>query len=488
MVKSAESKSAAIRARLKHPIIDADGHMIEFEPALLDHLEHVGGRSLADRFAAWVKEGLFRWHKATPEERRDRRIFRLTWWGMPAKNTLDRATASLPALLYERLDEIGIDYSVLYPTFGLPVPSIEEGDFRRGVCRGFNHFYADTFREYSDRLCPAAIIPMHSPQEAIEELDYAVKELGLKAVMCAGFVRRSIPAVARECPGAARDAYWIDTFGLDSEHDYDPFWSRCIELKINPAFHSGAFGTGARTSISNFIYNRLGMFATSGEALCKSLFMGGVTRRFPRLKFAFLEGGVAWACSLYSDLFSHWEKRNRDTIQNYNPANMDRELMNRLYREYGGRMVEGKLGELDKVLGLLYTTVEDPAMLDEWAACGIDCEEDIRDLFVPCFYFGCEADDRLNSLAFDTKLNRLGARLNAIFGSDISHWDVPDMREVVAEAYELVEEGLMTEEDFRELAFTNPARFHGEGNGDFFKGTVVESEVAKLLESRSAHP
>ena len=33
---------------------------------------------------------------------------------------------------------------------------------------------------------------------------------------------------------------------------------------------------------------------TPGEAVCKALFMGGVTRRFPALKFAFLEGGVGW--------------------------------------------------------------------------------------------------------------------------------------------------------------------------------------------------
>jgi len=30
------SKSAAVRARLNHPIIDSDGHTAEFEPALFD--------------------------------------------------------------------------------------------------------------------------------------------------------------------------------------------------------------------------------------------------------------------------------------------------------------------------------------------------------------------------------------------------------------------------------------------------------------------
>jgi hypothetical protein len=32
MATTGKSKSAAVRARLTHPVIDSDGHMIEFEP------------------------------------------------------------------------------------------------------------------------------------------------------------------------------------------------------------------------------------------------------------------------------------------------------------------------------------------------------------------------------------------------------------------------------------------------------------------------
>ncbi len=41
---------------------------------------------------------------------------------MPTKNTRDRATEILPRLLYERLDEFGMDFTVLYPTAGLGIP------------------------------------------------------------------------------------------------------------------------------------------------------------------------------------------------------------------------------------------------------------------------------------------------------------------------------------------------------------------------------
>jgi hypothetical protein len=104
----------------------------------------------------------------------------------------------------------------------------------------------------------------------------------------------------------------------------------------------------------------------------------------------------------------------------------------------------------------------------------VERPEDIRDRFVPNFSFGCEADDPMTSTAFDTTRNPHGARLRAVLGSDIGHWDVPDMRQVLAEAYEAVERGWLTETDFRDFTFTNPVRLYTDTNPNFFAGTVVE--------------
>src|SRR5262249_6948003 len=163
----------------------------------------------------------------------------------------------------------------------------------------FNAYHADLYREHAHWLTPAAIIPMHTPQEALAELDFAVGRCGMKAVMMAGSVRRPLPAAAALSPEGAPLASWIATLGFDSAYDYDPVWARCVALRVNPTFHSGSQGWGARRSVTNFVYNHTGHFAAAGEATCKSLFLGGVTKRFPRLRFAFLEGGVGWGCSLY---------------------------------------------------------------------------------------------------------------------------------------------------------------------------------------------
>src|SRR5271156_3452106 len=57
-----------------------------------------------------------------------------------------------------------------------------------------------------------------------------------------------------------------------------------------------------------------------------------------------------------------------------------------------------------------------------------------------------------------------GARINAIFSSDIGHFDVPDMLQPVPEAYELVEDGLITAADFRDFTFANAVRLWGTQN------------------------
>ncbi len=245
MAKTLTSRSAAIRARLNHPVIDSDGHMIEFEGGIQDSLNQVGGRRLVERFNAWTTESLFSWNRLSPQDRRDKRAARNVWWGVPTKNTLDRATVTLPKLLHTRLEEMGIDLVVLYPTLGLPIPHLEDAELRQGTCRAFNTFYAEIYREYADRIIPAAIIPMHTPEEALEELEHAVKVLGMKVVMMPSYVSRPIAAVAQKDPVVARSAFWLDTYGLDSLYNYDLVWAKCVELKVAPTFTLQELGGAA---------------------------------------------------------------------------------------------------------------------------------------------------------------------------------------------------------------------------------------------------
>jgi len=477
---SSHRSPSEVRAGLKHPIIDADGHWVEYTPVFAEKMRKAVGDKAAEGFLASQRRAPDAL-RLSIAERKQRGIAMEGYWGRQSTNTRDRATAMMPRMLYDRLDEIGIDFGVIYPTGGLSIPRIADDETRRAVVRGFNIVTADYFAKLSDRLTPAAVIPMHTPDEAIAELEFATKQLGAKVGMFGASFPRPVPAAAGTDPAISRFAVTFERLGIDSDHDYDPVWQKCRELGIAPTFHAGGRGFGLRNSPSNFTFNHIGHFAAAGHAVAKGLFLGGVTRRFPDLSFAFLEGGVGWGCQLFADLIEHWERRGAKGIAYMDPKKLDRALLKSLVDKYGYDDMAAELTRRDG-----WPSPEEDNLtggvpvLDDFAACNITRKEDWVDLYAKPYYFGCEADDRMNVTAFG-RANPFGARINAIFSSDIGHFDVPDMLSPVPEAYELVEDELITSDDFRDFTFANAVRLWGTQNPRFFEGTRVAKEAAALL-------
>ncbi len=470
-----------IRERLGHPVIDSDGHLVELRPVAMEYIVRSGGADMATRFAEEQRSTFLSrdWYGLSQAERVARWARRTPFWGEPLRNGgLDLATATFPDLLYRRLYQLGIDFAVLYPTIGINPQGYADEHTRLASCRGLNDYYADHWMGHPDRMTPVAVIPMFTPREAIDELEYVVTRRGFKAVMLPSYVKRPISAIVDKAPEAARYAWRADTFGIDSEHDYDPVWAKCRELGVVPSFHGPGEGTTFHDSISNPVYNHVGHFATAATAVCKSLFLGGVSQRFPELRFLFLEGGVGWARSLLADLAGHWEKRSlaglaRDT----DPRLADVDLFLELYREHGGSLLRPVTR--DALARRWAPDPEDPT--DSFAALSVGTKDELRSLFAERFYFGCEGDDPVMPSAFDTSRNPGGLPLHAVFGSDIGHWDVPLMEGVLEEVYEPVEEGLLGADSLRAFVFTNPVRLWTSTNPRFFEGTAVEQAVAAEL-------
>ena len=468
VARSVDSPSAKARARLDHPVIDADSHIVEPDFVLPDYLKEIGGADMVKRMNKYLAEGQTKIPCQGP------------WWAyLSGSHTGDRVMAMLPRLYAERLDETGIDFAIAHTSMGLFWMNCLDDELRQAACRAINMLNAETFAEVSHRLTPAAVIPAHTPDEALAEIDFAIGELGMKTVMIASLIQRPVPEIVEKAPELALYTSKVFSLGLDSPYDYDPVWAKCRELKVVPAGHSkDDGGGGTRSSATNFMFNHLGAFAGGADYFCRSIFLGGVPNRFPGMNFAFLEGGALWAVGLYNGLFEHWEKRHPAAIaEYYDPHKLDIELMGELFDTYANGKVTGAGIRAKPHLGVSRLEAH-PEQLDEWAACGIEKKEDIRDQFANNFYFGCEADDRTVACAFDPKINHLGAKLKAMYSSDIGHWDVLDVTEVFSEAYEFLEDGLLTEEDFRDFTFGNVAEMHTQTNPDFFKGTSVESAVA----------
>jgi hypothetical protein len=228
---------------------------------------------------------------------------------------------------------------------------------------------------------------------------------------------------------------------------------------------------------TNYVHNHLGNFAAAQEAVCRSLVMGGVPRRFPELHFTFLEGGVTWACQLYADLLGHFEKRNASAVRAFDDARLDTALATALFEEFATGTMAADRDRFAKVLARTVDAAREfdaTSELDDFAQSGIESADDIVDVFARQFSFGCEADDPMNGLAFDGDVLPRSARLAAMFASDIGHWDVPDARDVLLEAWELVQDGRIDATDFADFTGWNVIRSLTATNPAFFAGTVLE--------------
>lgn len=462
----------SVRSKINHPIVDSDGHVVESIPAIVEYMRRIGGSGVADRFTGSSPTYSARraplLDRIDPERPRTMRRSIPAWWTLPA-TTRDRATSFLPRLLYERLDELGIDFTVLYPSVGLTCMGHADDDIRTVACRAVNLYLSDVLEGLDDRMTAVAVIPAHTPEEAINELDHAVVELGFKAVMLNSYVPRPLADLG---PGAQ----WLDVLGLDSIHDYDPVWARCVELGVAVTVHAPTMGVELRQSSTRYMYNHIGTFAASADAFAKALFFGGVAHRFPTLNVAFMECGVSWGVQLLCDLIGRWEKRGGDHIDLLDPQRVDPGEWNELLVRYGG----GLFADASLRDAMRGQSDNPPEEVDDFRACGIAGSEDIVAQFGR-FYFGCEADEATISWAFASEVNPHGAVLQPVLGSDLGHWDVADMRGVLPEAYEMVEKGQLSADQFRAFACENAIRLHGGMNPAFFDGTAVESYARHIL-------
>ncbi len=73
MASTSKSNSAAVRARLSHPVIDSDGHHVEYGPRIRDYIKDLAGPKIADRVGPAFDGTIAstRWYRESPEQRRE---------------------------------------------------------------------------------------------------------------------------------------------------------------------------------------------------------------------------------------------------------------------------------------------------------------------------------------------------------------------------------------------------------------------------------
>jgi len=184
----------------------------------------------------------------------------------------------------EFLDRAGIEGTVLFSTGGLGFGQLREPQWASALANAYNTWLYEKFLKVTPRLHGMALLPVQNVPDAVNELRRCVNELGMVGALLVAGHRRPLG-----------DSY------------YYPIYEAAQELETVLAVHAGGPG------------NRLDQFDRAIEARClghptsqmielTSLMFSGVFDRFPRLRFAFYEAGVAWAMFLIERIQEAYEQ------------------------------------------------------------------------------------------------------------------------------------------------------------------------------------
>jgi len=173
------------------------------------------------------------------------------------------------------LDEVGIEATVLYPTAGVASANIVNPDWAIDATRAYNEWLHETYLQASSRFRGLALLPqaLINSQAAADELRRAVTELG----MCGAV----LPSNSLHGPPLGTPTYF-------------PVYEAANELGCCVAVHGGVHGNMGMDGLDPYaavhaIGHPLGQMVSLA-----SLIFNGIMDRFPKVRFGFLEGGVAW--------------------------------------------------------------------------------------------------------------------------------------------------------------------------------------------------
>lgn len=190
---------------------------------------------------------------------------------------------------HERLkvmDTDGVRAEVIFPTYALRVNMMRDAELQRACLKASNAWLAEFCRPAPDRLIGAAILSVHDPVRAVEDLHECLK-LGLRGV--------AIPPIA---PPELTYA---------TSH-YERFWAAAAEANIPVTLHAlpppetaGASGRKRATIVEGQVVSLVEDFHLPNvlydhpiQVALTQLILSGVLARHPKLRIVISEWGTGW--------------------------------------------------------------------------------------------------------------------------------------------------------------------------------------------------
>jgi len=266
-------------------VIDADAHVIENDLTWAYLSEE--DRKYAPTILAQVSGA---------ERQTNRGGVSKRWWSFgtniqPSDSNVN--TEDLPAESREmadvtrrlaHMDQLGIDVQVLYTTIFLS-PCATDAAAEFALYHSYNQWLAEIWKQATDRLYWAAMVPLNSMHRIREELEFC-KENGAVSVFLRPF----------ECDRMAFESYFF------------PLYEIAQELDLAITFHAG---NGSVTNNKFLEPHNFARFKLSMVASFHGLLDHEVPKRFPELRWGFIESSSSWIPHALIDVDKRLKRKGR---------------------------------------------------------------------------------------------------------------------------------------------------------------------------------
>jgi predicted TIM-barrel fold metal-dependent hydrolase len=186
----------------------------------------------------------------------------------------------------KHMDELEIDVQVLYPSFFLR-PYTDRGALEEALCSSYNEWLAEIWRRSSGRLRWVAAPPLMTMGKVRDELARA-KDNG-----ACGIFMRGLEADRRPT-----DPYFY------------PLYEAASELDLAICFHSGN-GSLTLQDIYRDEFHGFSRVKLLIIGAFHSIIMDELPKRFPKVRFGFIEAGSLWLPYVLNDIQLRYQRRGK---------------------------------------------------------------------------------------------------------------------------------------------------------------------------------
>ena len=266
----------------KHKIISLDNHVYEppdlwtsrVEPKYRDRAPHIERRP-EDDTDWWICDGL-RGQGTGAGAQVGRRFEEPEKLKFADKVENLRPGGYLPEEHVKDMDLDGMDVSIVFPTVGLLLYSIPDGELLTALLSTYNDWVAEFCQAYPNRIKGIAALNIDNVQEGIKELERCAK-MGLAGAMITVYPP---PERAYDSP------------------EYEPLWAAAQDLETPLNLHIGTNRPGPGQQFVDIESMKPSFFCNVDhwvrESLANMIF-SGVFERYPKLQVGSVEMEVSWA-------------------------------------------------------------------------------------------------------------------------------------------------------------------------------------------------